>query len=67
MVARSMAFRFSPPFTGLEVIEQAGTEITRDGDDVIATPSDNCVIVQPSMRHLGVHVTMMRLGRLLDR
>ena len=36
-------------------------------DEVIVTPYDNCVIVQPSMRHLGVNVTMMRLGRLLDR
>ncbi|VVE42489.1 M14 family metallopeptidase [Pandoraea anhela] len=67
VVARSMDFRFSQPFTGLEVIEKAGTEIARDGDDVIVTPYDNCVIVQPSMRHLGVNVTMMRLGRLLDR
>lgn len=67
VVARSMDFRFSQPFTGLEVIEKAGTEIARDGDEVIVTPYDNCVIVQPSMRHLGVNVTMMRLGRLLDR
>ena len=67
VVARSMAFRFSQPFTGLEVIEKAGTEIARDGDEVIVTPYDNCVIVQPSMRHLGVNVTMMRLGRLLNR
>ncbi|VVE02658.1 succinylglutamate desuccinylase [Pandoraea horticolens] len=67
VVARSMNFRFSQPFTGLEVIEKAGTEIARDGDEVIVTPYDNCVIVQPSMRHLGVNVTMMRLGRLLDR
>ncbi|VVD89132.1 M14 family metallopeptidase [Pandoraea fibrosis] len=67
VVARSMDFRFSQPFTGLEVIEKAGTEIARDGDEIIVTPYDNCVIVQPSMRHLGVNVTMMRLGRLLDR
>ncbi|MDN7888386.1 succinylglutamate desuccinylase/aspartoacylase family protein [Burkholderia cepacia] len=67
VVARSMDFRFSQPFTGLEVIGKAGTEIARDGDHVIVTPYDNCVIVQPSMRHLGVNVTMMRLGRLLDR
>lgn len=67
VVARSMDFRFSQPFKGLEVIEKAGTEIARDGDEIIVTPYDNCVIVQPSMRHLGVNVTMMRLGRLLDR
>lgn len=62
-----MAFRFSQPFTGLEVIEKAGTEIARDGDDVIVTPYDNCVIVQPSMRDLVVNFPMMRLGRLLER
>jgi hypothetical protein len=67
VVARSMNFRFSQPFTGLEVIEKAGTEIARDGDEIIVTPYDNCVIVQPSLRHLGVNVTVMRLGRLLDR
>ncbi|MGC4242431.1 MAG: succinylglutamate desuccinylase/aspartoacylase family protein, partial [Herbaspirillum sp.] len=37
VVARSMDFRFSQPFTGLEVIEKAGTEIARDGDEVIVT------------------------------
>ncbi|GAB3630172.1 succinylglutamate desuccinylase [Pandoraea terrae] len=67
VVASSMDFRFSQPFTGLEVIEKAGTEIARDGGEVIATPYDNCVVVQPSLRHLGVNVTVMRLGRLIER
>ena len=67
VVAWSMNFRFAQPLTRLDVISKAGTEIARDGGDVIVTPHDNCVIVQPSMRHLGVNVTMMRLGRSLDR
>ncbi|GAB3626635.1 succinylglutamate desuccinylase [Pandoraea terrae] len=67
VIARTMDFTFSQPFTGLEVIEKAGTEIARDGGEPIVTPYDNCVIVQPSLRHLGVGVTLMRLGRLLDR
>jgi CTP:molybdopterin cytidylyltransferase MocA len=66
VVARSMAFSFAEDFRGLEVIEKAGTVIAHDGDTPIVTPHDHCVLVQPSLRHLGVGVTVVRLAKILD-
>lgn len=66
VVARSMDFSFVEDFRGLEVIETAGTVIAHDGDMAIVTPHDNCVLVQPSLRHLGVGVTVVRLAKILD-
>lgn len=66
VVARSMEFSFVEDFRGLEVIEKAGTVIGHDGDTAIVTPHDNCVLVQPSLRHLGEGVTLVRLAKILD-
>lgn len=66
VVADSMDFSFVDDFRGLEVIEKAGTVIARDDDTDIVTPYDNCVLVQPSLRHLGVGVTVVRLAKILD-
>lgn len=66
VVARSMDFSFVEDFRGLEVIEKAGTVIGHDGDTPIVTPHDNCVLVQPSLRHLGEGVTLVRLAKILD-
>lgn len=67
VVANSMDFNFVEEFRGLELIERSGTVIARDGDQEIVTPYDNCVLVQPSLRHLGPGVTVVRLARLIDR
>jgi succinylglutamate desuccinylase len=66
VVADSMDFSFVDDFRGLELIEQKGTVIARDGDTDIVTPHDHCVLVQPSLRHLGVGVTVVRLAKILD-
>jgi succinylglutamate desuccinylase len=66
VVANSMDFNFVEDFRGLELIECSGTVIARDGDQEIVTPYDNCVLVQPSLRHLGPGVTVVRLARLID-
>lgn len=66
VVAQSMEFSFTADFKGLEIIPKAGTVIARDGNIEIATPYDDCVIVQPSLRHLGPGVTVMRLGRAVE-
>ena len=63
VVAKTMAFRFAKPWTGLEVIPKAGTPVANDGDTVWRTPYDECVLVMPSMRHLKPGTTMVRLGR----
>lgn len=66
VVASSMDFSFAADYRGLEVIKKAGTVIAIDDGRQIVTPYDNCVLVQPSLRHLGVGVTVVRLARILD-
>ena len=58
-------FRFERDFTGLDIIETAGTVIAMDGDEPVVTPYDNCVLVMPSKR-LGPGLTAVRLGRLVS-
>ena len=64
VVAKSLSFRFARDFKGLEVITKAGEPIAYDGDEVIRAPYDNTVLVMPSMAHLKVGTTMVRLGRI---
>jgi succinylglutamate desuccinylase len=66
VVAHTMAFSFTEDYRGLELIEHAGTVIAKDGDRDIVTPYDNCVLVQPSLRHLGPGVTVVRLARVIS-
>ena len=63
VVAKTPAFRFSAPFTGLEVLPKKGSVVATDGDHTWRTPYDDCVLVMPSMRHLKPGTTMVRLGR----
>ena len=66
VIADTMDFEFTEDFRGLELIARAGTVIARDGDKEIVTPYDDCVIIMPSLRHLGPGVTVMRLARVLN-
>jgi len=59
---RTDAFRFARPFTGGEVIAEAGTVIAHDGDRPVATPHDDCMLVMPS-RRLWPGQTAVRLAR----
>jgi predicted deacylase len=63
VVAKSLSFRFAGAVTGLQVIAKAGDPIAYDGDEVIVAPYDNTVLVMPSLAHLKVGTTMVRLGR----
>ena len=65
VIAASMDMEFTQDFRGLEMIAQAGTVIARDSGKEIVTPYDDCVIIMPSLRHLGPGVTVMRLARVL--
>jgi len=67
VVARSMDFRFAGPYTGLEVFEKAGTVVGWSDGEAIITPYDDCVLVMPSLRQLRPGVTVVRLGRILQR
>ena len=58
-------FRFARVFTGLEVVEQAGTLIGWDGEREVRTPYDHCVLVMPSKR-LYRGQTAVRMGRFVS-
>src|SRR5690606_13662624 len=60
----SSVFRFTRHYVGMEVIPRAGTVIARDGDAVIMTPYDQCVLVM-SARRLLPGQTAIRLGRVV--
>lgn len=64
VVAQSMKFRFAGDYKGLEVIRKAGDPIAYDGNTVIRAPYDNTVLVMPSLKHLKIGTTMVRLGRI---
>ena len=64
VTATSRRFRFTAAVSGLERIAKAGTIIARDGDRVIATPYDDCVLVMPADR-CQPGQTAVRLGRVV--
>ena len=63
VVASSAEFRFTEPFQGLECIAKAGTVIGWNGDEPVATPYDDCVLVMPSVRQAKPGVTVVRFAR----
>ncbi len=62
VVAKSERFAFTQPFTGLEVIAQAGTVIGDNDGDPVTTPYDDCVLVMPSTRQARAGVTVVRFA-----
>jgi predicted deacylase len=67
VVAPSMDFRFTQPFTGLETFAEAGTVFAYQDGKPVATPWNDCVLVMPSVRQLIPGVTVVRLGREMDQ
>ncbi|SDM08228.1 Succinylglutamate desuccinylase / Aspartoacylase family protein [Oryzisolibacter propanilivorax] len=63
VVAASERFAFTQPFTGLEVIERAGTVIGDNNGQPVTTPYDDCVLVMPSTRQARAGVTVVRFAR----
>lgn len=57
-------FAFAQPVQALGVIERAGTILAHDGDVLIRTPYDKCVLVMPTRRP-RVGETAVRLARYL--
>ncbi|RDJ98869.1 succinylglutamate desuccinylase/aspartoacylase domain-containing protein [Paraburkholderia lacunae] len=64
VVAESMDFRFAAPYTGLEILPQAGAVIGWSNGEPVLTPYDNCMLVMPSLRQLRPGVTVVRLGKV---
>ena len=61
--ARSSAFRFNAPYTGLQVIEKAGTVIGDNDGRPVSTPHDDCVLVMPATRKVHQGMTVVRFAR----
>jgi predicted deacylase len=64
VIASSPAFRFTRPFSGLEVVPKRGDVIAWDGDRPVCAPYDNCVLVMPVPNNIKTGLTAVRLGRL---
>jgi predicted deacylase len=63
VTAKSTAFSFAQPFTGLEKIPHAGTQIALNNGEPVTTPHDDCVLIMPSLRQLRAGVTVVRFAR----
>jgi predicted deacylase len=64
VVAQTLDFHFDCSYTGLQVIAKKGDPIASDGERKWTAPYDNTVLVMPSMAHLKVGTTMVRLGQI---
>lgn len=66
VTAQTNEFEFTERYQGLEVIGPQGTVVAKDGDKLILTPYENCVLVMPTF---GVQSgqTAVRLGKLITR
>ncbi len=58
-------FRFIENYVGMEVIAETGTVIGHDGDKLVTTPFDDCVLIMPSLRRAKGQ-TAVRLGRFIE-
>jgi succinylglutamate desuccinylase len=63
VTVKSESFTFAEDFTGMDILQKAGTIIGHDGDQPVVTPYDDCVLIMPS-RRLWQGQTAVRLGRM---
>lgn len=66
VVAHTMDFEFVQTYRGGELIRHEGSTIARDGQNLVVTPYDDCILVMPSVRQLRPGVTTVRFGRMLS-
>jgi len=62
---KTESFRFVKNFVGLEIIEKAGTIIGYDGDEVIKTPHDDCILIMPTNRKT-IGNSAVRFGKYFE-
>lgn len=65
VTARGDTFHFNAAYAGLEIVPKAGTVIGHDGEEPLATPYDDCVLIMPA-RRVRPGQTAVRLGRLVE-
>ena len=58
-------FTWADDYTGMELIEKAGTVIGRDGNRDVVTPYDNCVLIMPNKLKTKGH-SAVRFGQLMS-
>ena len=61
----SDVFTWADDYTGMELIEKAGTVIGRDGNRDVVTPYDNCVLIMPNKLKTKGH-SAVRFGQLMS-
>ena len=64
VTVNSNNFKFVEQYSGMDVVTTAGTILGIDGEIVVRTPYNDCVLIMPS-RHLRPGQTAVRLGRYL--
>ena len=62
---KSDVFTWADDYTGMELIEKAGTVIGWDGDREVVTPYDNCVLIMPNKLKTKGH-SAVRFGHLMS-
>ena len=62
VTAQTDAFKFNQFYKGMTVIKEAGTVIAHDGETVITTPHNDCVLLMPQNRPVAIGNTAVRLG-----
>ena len=62
---KSDVFTWADDYTGMELIEKAGTVIGRDGARDVVTPYDNCVLIMPNKLKTKGH-SAVRFGQLMS-
>jgi hypothetical protein len=62
----SESFKFAMPVQGLAVVAKRGTLLARDGERVVVTPYDDCVLIMPTRRPKRGE-TAVRLGKVVAR
>lgn len=62
---KTAKFDFTEEFTGMEVIERAGTVIGYDNGEPLETPYDNCVLVMPTRRREAGQ-SAVRFAQIVD-
>jgi predicted deacylase len=64
VIAETEEFRFARPFSGMEVLPNAGELIATDHGREIRAPYDQCVLVMPVPHNVRKGLTAVRLGQL---
>ena len=64
LVATSTNYQFREGTKGLDIIAKKGDVFAHDDGKPMAAPYDNCVLIMPTLVHVKVGLTVVRIGQL---